>query len=196
MYVAIAGNICSGKTTLTEILSQRLGFRPLYESTRENPYLSDFYRDMANHSFQSQIFFLSCKLAQHEALLSGQNIIQDRTVYEDGIFARALFDAGFMHPRNYETYRKLYESIIEILPHPDRLIYIKASVATILERIKVRNNFGEGTAPLKYLNRLNLLYEEWISAYNLSPVAVVPGDEIAFISEGDVLERLIRGLRL
>lgn len=196
MYIAIAGNISTGKTTLTRILSQRLGFKALCESAGENPYLSDFYRDMGTYSFQSQIFFLSRRLAQREALLSGQDIIQDRTVYEDAIFARALFDAGFMSPRDYQTYRELFESVIEILPHPDRLIYIKASVTTIFERAKVRGNFDEGQATLEYLDSLNLLYEEWISGYNLSPVTTTSGDDLDWGSDSQLLESLIDRLKL
>lgn len=196
MYIAIAGNISTGKTSLTRILSQRLGFKALYESAGENPYLSDFYRDMSTYSLQSQIFFLSRKLAQREALLSGQDIIQDRTLYEDGIFARALFGAGFMSPRDYQTYRELFESVIQILPHPDRLIYIKASVTTIFERIKVRNEFGEELVPLEYLNRLYSLYEEWISGYNLSPVTMTSGDDLDWASDSQLLESLIDRLKL
>lgn len=196
MYIAVAGNISAGKTSLTRMLSQRLGFKALYESARENPYLSDFYRDMGTYSFRSQIFFLSRKLAQREALLTGQDIIQDRTVYEDGIFARALFGAGFMSPRDYQTYREVFESVIQLLPHPDRLVYIKVSVSTILRRIEVRNELGEEQVPLEYLSRLYSLYEEWISGYNLSPVTTTYGDDLDWGSDSQLLESIIDRLKL
>jgi len=196
MYIAIAGNICAGKSSLTRVLSQRFGFNALYESATENPYLSDFYRNMANYNFQSQIFFLSCKLAQREVLLSGQNVIQDRTIYEDAIFARALFDLGYMELRDYQTYMKLHKAVVEILPYPDHLIYIKVSLSTIIERVKARNEFSEELVSWDYVSKLNSLYEEWISGYHLSALTTVSGDRLDWVPASQVVESLVSSLKV
>jgi len=143
-FIAIAGNIGVGKSTLTRLLSERLGWEPFYEAVSDNPYLADFYQDMTRYAFHSQIFFLSRRLRHHRRLLDFNSVVQDRSVYEDAeIFARNLFEQCHILPRDYHTYRELYEVLIQFLPPPDLVVYLRASVPTLLDRISQRGRSFE-----------------------------------------------------
>ncbi|AFZ68158.1 deoxynucleoside kinase [Deinococcus peraridilitoris] len=185
MYLAISGNIGSGKSSLTGLLSERYNLAPVYEAFDQNPYLEDFYRDMRRYSFHSQVFFLSKRLEQHLALINGASgVIQDRTVFEDaGIFARNLFETGQMEARDWETYLGLFQGILPALRAPDLLIHIDASLGTLKGRISKRGRDYEQTIPDAYLRSLNRLYDEWVTLYDHSPVIRVPGDRIDFVQE-------------
>jgi deoxyadenosine/deoxycytidine kinase len=185
MYIAIAGNIGSGKSTLTTLLAERYSLQPVFEAVDENPYLEDFYGDMHRYAFHSQIFFLGKRLEQHlREVNASERVIQDRTVFEDAaIFAQNLFNGGFMDSRDWSTYRSLYEGISPALRVPTLTVYIKCSVPTLQKRIAGRGREYEHRIPTDYLERLNALYEAYMRDYTLSPVIVVPGDELDFISD-------------
>ncbi len=193
-FVAVAGNIGVGKSTLVNGLCQRLGWQPFYEPVAENPYLADFYRDMSAFSFHSQIFFLTHRLRAHHAIARHpDSVIQDRSVYEDAeIFAHNLFLQGHILPRDYETYRGLYETVMEFLPPPDLVIYLRASVATLEERIARRGRDYERTIRAEYLTSLNSLYESWISGFTLCPVLTVPADDLDYVAHAGHLGLIAR----
>jgi deoxyadenosine/deoxycytidine kinase len=183
-FVAVAGNIGVGKSTLVTMLCDRLGWEPFYEPVAENPYLADFYADMSSWAFHSQIFFLAHRLrAHHQLALRPTSVIQDRSVYEDAeVFARNLFLQGFIQPRDYQTYRELYETVMAFLPPPDLVIYLRASVPTLLSRISLRGREYERTISAEYLHSLNRLYEDWINNFTLCPVLAVPADDLNYVA--------------
>lgn len=189
-FIAVAGNVGVGKSTLTHLLSERLGWEPFYEAVDDNPYLADFYQDMRQWSFHSQVFFLSRRLRHHREILSHPNtVIQDRSVYEDAeIFARNLYVQENMQPRDYRTYRELYEVLTQFLPPPDLVIYLRASVPTLQDRITLRGRDYERNIPDEYLQRLNSLYEDWIDRFALCPVLTVPADQLDFVKNNSHLE--------
>jgi deoxyadenosine/deoxycytidine kinase len=192
-FVAVAGNIGVGKSTLVEMLCSKLNWTPFYEPVAENPYLADFYRDMETWAFHSQVFFLTHRLRAHYQLAQHPtSAIQDRSVYEDAeIFAHNLFLQGHIHPRDYDTYRELYLTLVELLPPPDLVIYLRASVPTLISRISLRGRDYERTIPADYLNSLNTLYENWISNFALCPVLTVPADDIDYVAHGGHLDLII-----
>lgn len=192
-FVAIAGNVGVGKSTLTALLSQRLGWMPFPEAVDDNPYLADFYGDMRRWSFHSQIFFLSRRLRHHRQLLDHPtSVVQDRSVYEDAeIFARNLYNQGHMEARDYTSYRELYEVLTGFLPPPDLVVYLRASVNTLLYRIHRRGRDYEQDISPEYLNQLNGLYEDWIQRFDLCPVLTVPADDLNFVDNGTHLELII-----
>ncbi len=189
-FVAIAGNIGVGKSTLAMLLSERLGWEPFLEAVEDNPYLADFYQDMARWSFHSQIYFLSRRLRHHWELLQHANsVIQDRTVYEDAeVFAQNLYQQGLMSERDYRSYRELYEVVTAVLPPPDLIIYLRASVPVLLERIRKRGRPYEKCIPPLYLEQLNRLYETWIARFSLCPVLTIPSDDMDFVLNSRHLE--------
>jgi deoxyadenosine/deoxycytidine kinase len=189
-YIAVAGNIGVGKSTLVEMLSQRLGWQPFFEPVAQNPYLNDFYSDMRAWSFHSQIFFLTHRLhSQFDLLQISGSVIQDRSIYEDAeIFARNLYLQGFISPRDYETYHDLYQTVSEFLSAPDLVIYLRASTGTLMERIRRRNRDYERTIQVAYLQQLNDLYEEWITGFTLCPVLTIPADNLDFVANPRHLE--------
>jgi deoxyadenosine/deoxycytidine kinase len=182
-FVAIAGNIGVGKSTLATLLSEQLEWEPFLEAVDDNPYLADFYRDMRRWSFHSQIYFLSRRLRHHWQLLQRANsVIQDRTVYEDAeIFARNLRRQGMMDERDYRSYWELYEVVTTVLPPPDLIVYLRASVDTCQERIRLRGRSYEQDIEPAYLAQLSKLYEEWIHHFSLCPVLTVPSDDLDFV---------------
>jgi len=182
-FVAIAGNIGVGKSTLTGLLAQQLKWEPFYEAVEDNPYLADFYQDMRRWSFHSQIFFLSRRLRHHRALLDHPNsVVQDRSVYEDAeVFARNLYRQGNMGERDYKSYRELYEVLTVFLPSPDLVVYLRASVPTLQRRIAQRGREFEREISPDYLAQLNELYEEWTANFTLCPVLTVPADDLDFV---------------
>ncbi len=193
MYVAVAGNIGVGKSSLTRILSERYRLRPIYEAVDENPYLEDFYRDMPRFAFHSQMFFLATRLEQHlNQVNPGERVIQDRTIYEDAaIFARNLFEEGKMDDRDYRSYRQMYQAILAALRPPDLLVYLQASLPTLHRRIAQRGRAYEADIDDGYLAQLNRLYDEWVASYRLSALVVVPTDDLDFVNREPDLARLL-----
>lgn len=193
-FVAIAGNIGVGKSTLLDLLCRRLDWEPFYEPVTENPYLADFYKDMTAWAFHSQVFFLSHRLRAHHLIASHPtSVIQDRSVYEDAeIFAQNLFLQGHIHPRDYATYRELYETVMEFLPPPDLVIYLRASVSTLSNRILRRGRDYERSITPEYLASLNDLYEKWISSFTLCPVLSVPADDLDYVAHAGHLDLIVR----
>lgn len=183
-FVAIAGNIGVGKSTLVEMLSERLGWEPYYEPVAENPYLEDFYADMRKWAFQSQVYFITHRLRSHRELLEHPtSVVQDRTVYEDAeIFARNLYLQKNIEERDYQSYRDLYGLLVDMLSPPDLVVYLRASVPKLLERIKQRGRDYEASIAPAYLEQLNGLYEEWIGNFTLGPVLTVPADDLDFVA--------------
>jgi len=181
--ILVAGNIGAGKTSLAERLAHRLGWHIAYESVDDNPYLADFYADMRAWSFHLQIFFLGHRAEQHRHMAAlPVSAIIDRSIYEDAhIFARALYEMRQMTERDYRSYRRLYDQIISGLPRPDLLIYIQASVPTLLKHIIQRGREIERSISADYLTLLNRFYEEWIGHFDLCPVLTVPGDQLNFV---------------
>ncbi len=191
-YLVIAGNIGAGKSTLVRLLSDRLGFRPYYEPVAENPYLRDFYGDMPAWAFHSQLFFLSYRVRSHRALMDDpHSVVQDRSLYEDAeVFARNLYERGTMSERDWGTYSGLYKTMTGLLPSPDLVIFIRASVETLKSRIAQRGRGFEAAIPDEYLSDLSRLYESWIEGFDLAPVLVVPGDRMDFVAESRDLEAI------
>ena len=183
-FVAVAGNIGVGKSTLVTMLSERLGWKPFFEPVGENPYLADFYRDMRTWAFHSQIFFLTRRLRIHRQMIEHpSSAIQDRSVYEDAeIFAHNLFRQRLIGERDYNSYRELYQVLIEFLPPPDLVVYLRASVSTLQERIRLRGRDYERQITSEYLRQLNELYESWISRFSLCPVLTVPADDLDYVA--------------
>lgn len=188
MHIAVAGNIGSGKTTLTHLLSKHFGWKPHYEEVDNNPYLESFYEDMKRWSFNLQVYFLNSRFRQVlDIRNSGQDIIQDRTIYEDAyIFAANLYDMGLMETRDYENYRSLFELMSSFLEAPDLLIYLRASVPTLVRQIQKRNRDYEQSIRLDYLNALNRRYEDWISKYSKGKLLVIESDNIEIENPEDL----------
>lgn len=196
-FVAIAGNIGAGKSTLTRLLGERLGWQPFYEANAENPYLADFYKDMKRWSFHSQVFFLGKRLEHHRSLLDYPNsVVQDRTVYEDAeIFARNLYQQGNMSDRDYDAYRNLYQAISAFLPPPNLIIYLRSSVETLLSRIEQRGREFEQDIDPDYVARLNVLYKQWIDDWTACPVLVVDMDKLDFQHNSTDFEQIVRDIQ-
>lgn len=184
-FIVVAGNIGAGKSTLVRLLSERLNWFPYYEPVAQNPYLSDFYANMRTWAFHSQIFFLTNRLRTHHQLMRHpSSVIQDRCVYEDAeVFAQNLFDQGMMTERDYQTYWDLYQVLVEFLPPPDLVIYLRASIPTLTERISKRGRDFERKIQPEYLAQLNVLYEKWISTFRLCPILAVPTDDLDYVRD-------------
>lgn len=193
-FVIVAGNIGVGKSSLVNLLCQRLGWHPFYEAVVENPYLADFYRDMGHWGFHSQVFFLANRLHTHQQIAAHPaSVIQDRSVYEDAeIFAHNLYEQGRMAERDYATYRRLYEGIIDCLPPPDLVLYLRASVATLGQRIARRGRDYEARIVPEYLEQLNRLYQRWIDGFRLCPVLSIPADALDFVAHDTHLDLIAR----
>jgi deoxyadenosine/deoxycytidine kinase len=189
-YIAIAGNMGAGKSTLVDFLKVRFSVTPYFEPNDENPYLADFYQDMPRWAFASQIYFLQKKFALHLQLEREPGVVvQDRSIYEDAeIFATNLHRMKILNGRDWTTYQELYRSIRSRLKPPDLLIYLKCSVRTVRKRIALRARPGEEAVPLSYIKGLNALYEGWFESYDLSPTVVIESDRLDYIS--DMLDRI------
>jgi deoxyadenosine/deoxycytidine kinase len=189
-FVAVAGNIGVGKSTLVALLCKNLGWQPFYEPVADNPYLADFYADMRSWSFHSQIFFLTHRLRMHRQLLDHPtSVLQDRTVYEDAeIFAENLNRQGLIQDRDYRTYRELFDVLTEFLPPPDLVVYLRASVETLSSRITQRGRDFERQISAQYLGQLNELYERWIADFSLCPVLTVPSDDLDYVANSNHLD--------
>jgi deoxyadenosine/deoxycytidine kinase len=192
-FIAVAGNIGVGKSTLVERLAQRLGWQPFYEPVGDNPYLADFYRDMRAWAFQSQIFFLTRRLRIHRELCDQpMSSIQDRSVYEDAeVFACNLFRQGLMPERDYRSYRELYTVLTQFLPAPDLVVYLRADVATLVDRIAHRGRSYEQDIQPEYLAQLGQLYEDWIHNFSLCPVLTVPAGDLNYVANDSHLDLIV-----
>lgn len=194
MFVVVAGNIGSGKTTLTKKLSERLAWKPHFESVQDNPYLKDFYDSMSRWSFPLQVYFLNHRFETHKFIEDGTgSAIQDRSIYEDAnIFARALYEQGDMDKRDFETYSNLYASMIKYLSPPSLMIFLRRSVPKLQERIQLRGRDYEQSIPVDYLTRLNKYYDDWYSSYDLGKSLIVDTDELDFLENEDHFDKLVR----
>lgn len=188
MHIAIAGNIGSGKTTLTRLLAKHFGWKPEYEDVENNPYLHSFYEDMQRWSFNLQVYFLNSRFRQVvEIRQSGKNVIQDRTIYEDAyIFAPNLHSMNLMSTRDFENYSSLFELMSSFLQPPDLLIYLRASVSTLVEQIQQRGREYEESIRLDYLKLLNNRYEAWIEKYKLGKLLIINVDNTNFQEPEDL----------
>jgi deoxyadenosine/deoxycytidine kinase len=192
--VVVAGNIGVGKTSLTERIGARLGWWTGYESVADNPYLSDFYADMRTWSFHLQIFFLGHRAEQYlDAARDPRSAILDRSIYEDAyIFARALHHMGNLSERDYLAYRRLFDLVVNSLPRPGLLIYLKAPVPVLLERIRRRARNIETGISAEYLSLLDSFYEEWLNAFDLCPVLTIRTDDLDYVHQPQALEVVTR----
>lgn len=184
-FIAVAGNIGAGKSTLVHFIEQRFGVKPFFEPNELNPYLKDFYRDMKRWAFHSQMHFLALRLAHHQRLLKEPGVvIQDRTIYEDAeIFATNLYRSRIMTKREYESYRAMYEAIMVQLPAPDLLVYLRCSVRTARRRIRERGRPEERAIPYRYVRRIHDLYESWFTSWDRSPTLVIESDKMDYIHD-------------
>lgn len=192
-YIAIAGNIGVGKSTLVTKVCERLQWEPYFEPVAENPYLEDFYKDMKSWAFHSQVFFLTHRLRSHKALLENPaSVVQDRSVYEDAeIFAKNLYLHGQISERDYVTYQGLFDLLVTMLRPPDLVVYLQATVPTLVSRIKKRSRQIESNIAESYLNELDKLYNAWIDSFTLCPVLTVPADEIDFVAYPGHLDLIV-----
>jgi len=192
-FITVAGNIGVGKSSLVRRLSHRLRWQPFFEPESDNPYLPDFYKDMNAWGFHSQIFFLGHRLRVYRDLSDcPDSVILDRSLYEDAeIFAYNLYLNGFMSRRDYENYDALYQSLLTFLPTPDLVVYLRASVDTLVERISQRDRVYERTIDPAYLEQLNQTYEKWVSNFSLCPVLTVPADNLDFVSHSRHMDLIL-----
>ena len=183
IFIAIAGNIGTGKTTLTNMLSRRFGWEAHFEVVADNPYLADFYKDMARWSFPLQIFFLNHRFKAHQSVSQSPNsAIQDRSIYEDAnIFARNLCEQGFMEERDYKNYLELYQSMVAHLNPPDLVVYLSKSLPKLKEQISLRGRDYEKNIPDQYLSDLNRYYNDWMKNYTLGKKVVIESDDLNFL---------------
>jgi deoxyadenosine/deoxycytidine kinase len=195
--VLVAGNIGSGKTSLTERLGARLGWHTAFESVADNPYLADFYGDMRQWSFHLQVFFLGHRARQHLALAhSPESAIADRSIYEDAhIFARALHHMGNLSERDYAAYRRVFDLVVDNLPRPDLLLYLKAPVPVLLDRIYRRARPIEGGITSDYLGLLEVFYEEWMAIYDLCPVLTLHSGDLDFVHKPGHLDIVVQRIQ-
>tara|TARA_B100000795_G_scaffold156063_1_gene117070 strand:- start:737 stop:1351 length:615 start_codon:yes stop_codon:yes gene_type:complete len=193
MHVAIAGNIGSGKTTLTRLLSKHYKWKPHYEDVEDNPYLDDFYNQMERWSFNLQIYFLNSRFRQILDIRErGEKVIQDRTIYEDAyIFAPNLHAMGLMTNRDYENYKSLFDLMESVTEGPDLLIYLRSSIPNLVKQIHKRGRDYENSISIEYLSRLNERYEAWITTYNKGNVIILDVDDLDFVENPEHLGEVI-----
>jgi len=195
-HIAVSGNIGAGKTSLTEKLSEHYNWDVHFEDTLNNPYLSDFYEDMQRWSFNLQIYFLNSRFNQILKIRDGDKVvIQDRTIYEDAkIFAPNLHEMGLMEKRDFDNYQSLFNLMTSQVKAPDLLIYLQASIPTLVDHIQLRGRDYEGSISLDYLKRLNQKYEDWIASYREGPLLIIPIDNYDFIKNkedfGEILTKI------
>jgi deoxyadenosine/deoxycytidine kinase len=195
--ILVAGNIGAGKTSLTERLGARLGWHTAFESVADNPYLPDFYADMRTWSFHLQVFFLGHRAQQHLDMAEmPQSVIIDRSIYEDAyIFARALHHMGNLSERDYLAYRRLFGLIVANLPTPDLLIYLKAPVSVLVERIRRRGREIETGISSEYLELLDSFYTEWLESFDLCPILTIHSADLDFVHKSKHLDIVVRHIQ-
>lgn len=195
--ILLAGNIGAGKTSLTEIIGEKLGWITAYEPVADNPYLPDFYQDMKTWSFHLQIYFLGQRAEQHNTLaLLPESAILDRSIYEDAhIFARALHHMGNLTDLDYQSYLRIYQIVVEKLPKPDLLIHLYAPVPVLQERIRRRARSIESGVDQGYLSLLDQFYEEWIQAFDLCPVLTIRSDDLDFVHKPEHLDIVVQRIK-
>ena len=193
MHIAVAGNIGAGKTTLSELLAKHYKWTPHYEDVDENPYLNDFYNDMQRWSFNLQIYFLNSRFQQIiDIRKSGETIIQDRTIYEDAeIFAPNLHSMGLMSTRDFKNYKTLFDLMVSLIQPPDLLIYLRASIPTLVNQIQKRGREYENSIRLDYLKQLNERYESWITGYKMGKLLIINVDNNDFTTNPENLSAII-----
>lgn len=198
-HIAIAGNIGVGKTSLAKILSKNYNWKLELESVKNNPYLSDFYKDMEKWSFHLQIFFLNNRFEQNQKILKSKNpVIQDRTIYEDEvIFTKNLYESGLLKKREYDNYLKLFNSIIKYINPPDLIIYLRNNnIGKLVNNIEKRDRDFEKSIQIQYLKNLHLSYEKWIENYDLNKVLMIDVTELDFIKNTKDLEFVINKINI
>ena len=197
LNLGIAGNIGVGKTTLTEKLSQELGFSAIYESVIDNPYLSDFYTNMSRWSFNLQIYFLYTRFeAQVKLLKSNDNFIQDRTIYEDKeIFAANLLELGHMSDRDFKTYCELFNAMLKFIKKPDLIIYLQANTDTLMSRIKNRKRDYESDISSEYIHSLNIYYDRWINKLTNEDVLIIKTDDFDIFNDTDFYDNIVNNIK-
>src|SRR6056297_725135 len=193
MHIAVAGNIGAGKTTLTQLLAKHYNWTPHFEDVDENPYLNDFYNEMQRWSFNLQIYFLNSRFQQIiDIRKSGKTIIQDRTIYEDAeIFAPNLHSMGLMSTRDFKNYKSLFDLMVGLIQSPDLIIYLRASIPTLVNQIQKRGREYENSIRLDYLKQLNERYEKWISGYTTGKLLIINVDNFDFINNPENLSSII-----
>jgi hypothetical protein len=197
LFVAVAGNIGAGKSSLAQLLGERFQWKPYFESVDDNPYLSDFYGDMSRWSFHLQIYFLANRFKCHKEIVeSSESVIQDRSIYEDAeIFARNLYDIGKMTERDYTNYVSLFHVMMEYLKPPDLMIYLRANVDTLMKQISKRGRDFEQGIQRSYLETLNTLYEDWINRYKLGPLLIIESDNLDFVNNKRDLDYILTNVK-
>lgn len=193
LFIAIAGNIGVGKSTLTKLLAESLGAKPYFEPVNENPYLADFYQDMARWAYHSQMYFLSRRLKDQAALVKEEGVlIQDRSLYENAeVFARNLYERQLISERDWATYQEIYQTAMSLLRPPDLVVYLQASVPRLVEHIRRRGRDFEQGVDVEYLSNLNRLYDDWVAGFKQAPVLIVPTDEIAYLEKQERCQRVL-----
>lgn len=193
-YIVVAGNIGVGKSTLVRLLCEKIGWEPFYEPVTENPYLADFYENMDAWSFHSQVFFLAHRLSIMRSVLQRpESVIQDRSIFEDAeVFAYNLYLQKHFSQRDWDTYQSLYQSIKDFLPPPDLVIYLRASVSTLIHRIQQRSRDYEKSISPEYLQNLNDLYRQWIDHFTYCPVLTVPADDLDYVAHPQHLDLIVK----
>lgn len=196
IFVAVAGNIGTGKTTLTKMLSERFGWEAHFECVTENPYLADFYADMARWSFPLQVFFLNNRFRAHQKVTQGaDSSIQDRSIYEDAnIFARNLYEQGLMEKRDYHNYLELYEAMSSFLTPPDLVIYLRKSLPKLKEQIAKRGRDYEKNIPEDYLINLNKYYDDWMHSYSLGKKLIIDSDGLDFCKSSEDFDHVAKNI--
>jgi deoxyadenosine/deoxycytidine kinase len=195
--IIVAGNIGAGKTSLTERIGARLGWQTAFESVSDNPYLPDFYADMRSWSFHLQVFFLGHRAQQYlEMAALPQSVILDRSIYEDAfIFSRALNHLGNLNERDYLSYRRVFDLVVNKLPPPDLLIYLKAPVSVLIERIRRRARSIETGISPEYLSLLDTFYDDWMQTFDVCPVLTIRTDDLDFVHESRHLDTVVQRIQ-
>jgi len=195
--ILVAGNIGTGKTSLTERLGERMGWRTAYESVSDNPYLADFYADMRKWSFHLQVFFLGHRSRQHLELANDpRSAIIDRSIYEDAyIFARALNHLGNLNERDFNAYRQLFDMVVRTLPPPALLIYLRAPVPVLMERIRARARNIETGISADYLSLLESFYDDWLRSFDICPVLTLRTDDLDFVHQPRHLDIVVQRIQ-
>ncbi len=198
-YIAIAGNMGAGKSSLVDFLCKKFGHTPFFEPNDLNPYLDDFYKNMEGFAFQSQMFFLVQKFKIHQEMAAdkgGAVLVQDRTIFEDAeIFCTNLYRTKKMAKRDYETYMAMYRTILNAIPRPKVLIYLHCSARTLMQRIDRRGRASEKTIPMEYVKQLDKLYRKWIENYTMSPVVMIETEKIDYLEDFIEQERIVNQLQ-